>query len=79
MFSTTFEIGGVVGSALIGVMLDKYVFKNIIICLYRGSYMSANVLLNLLNKLGKRDKMLDKPHIVSPYCNKVNKFINTEA
>ena len=25
--------------------------------LYRGSYMSAHVLLNLLNKLGKRDKM----------------------
>ena len=23
----------------------------------RGSYMSANVLLNLLNELGKRDKM----------------------
>ena len=28
---------------------DKYV--------YRGSYMSAHVLLNLLNELGKRDKM----------------------
>ena len=25
--------------------------------LYRGSYMSAHVLLNLLNELGKRDKM----------------------
>ena len=25
--------------------------------IYRGSYMSAHVLLNLLNKLGKRDKM----------------------
>ena len=24
----------------------------------RGSYMSAHVLLNLLNELGKRDKML---------------------
>ena len=47
MFSTTFEIGGVVGSALIGVMLDKYVFQNIIIPLYRGSYMSSHVLLNL--------------------------------
>ena len=46
MFSTTFEIGGVVGSALIGVMLDKYVFKNIIIRLYRGSKMNTQVLLN---------------------------------
>ena len=26
-------------------------------CLYRGSYMSDHVLLNLLNELGKRDKM----------------------
>ena len=25
--------------------------------LYRGSYMSVHVLLNLLNELGKRDKM----------------------
>ena len=25
--------------------------------LHRGSYMSAHVLLNLLNELGKRDKM----------------------
>ena len=25
--------------------------------LYRGSYMSAHALLNLLNDLGKRDKM----------------------
>ena len=26
-------------------------------CRYRGHYMSAHVLLNLLNELGKRDKM----------------------
>ena len=26
-------------------------------CIYRGSYMSAHVLLNLLNQLGKREKM----------------------
>ena len=25
--------------------------------IYRGSYMSAHVLLNLLNELGKRNKM----------------------
>ena len=29
----------------------------------RGSYMSAHVLLNLLNKLGKRDKMRGLPSI----------------
>ena len=31
----------------------------------RGSYMSAHVLLNLLNKLGKRDKMRGLPSILS--------------
>ena len=31
----------------------------------RGSYMSAHVLLNLLNKLGKRDKMQGLPSILS--------------
>ena len=28
-----------------------------VVDLYRGSYMGAHVLLNLLNELGKRDKM----------------------
>ena len=32
---------------------------------YRGSYMSAHVLLNLLNELGKRDKMRCLPSILS--------------
>ena len=36
------------------------VFNNI----YRGSYMSAHVLLNLLNKLMKRDKMPGLPSIL---------------
>ena len=30
-------------------------------CLYRESYMSAHVLLNLLNELGKRNKMQSLP------------------
>ena len=33
--------------------------------LYRGSYMSACVLLNLLNKSRKRDKMQGLPSILS--------------
>ena len=41
--------------------------------------MSAHVLLNLLNELGKRDKMLGKPCILSLFCNKFNKFNNTRA
>ena len=38
------------------VHIDKLV-------IYRGSYMSAHVLLNLLNKLRKRDKMRGLPSI----------------
>ena len=38
--------------------------------------MSAHVLLKLLNKLGKRDKMWGLPNILSPFCNKFNKFNN---
>ena len=30
---------------------------------YRGSYMSAHVLLNVLNELGKRDKLRGLPGI----------------
>ena len=43
--------------------------------------MSAHVLLNLLNKLGKRDKMrgLPKPRILSLFRKEFNKFNNTKA
>ena len=37
-----------------------------VIILYRGSYMSAHVLLDLLNELGKRDKMRGFLFIVTP-------------
>ena len=36
--------------------------------------MSAHVLLNLLNELGKRDKMRGLPSILSIFRNKFNKF-----
>ena len=40
--------------------------------------MCAHVLLNLLNELGKRDKMRGLPSIF-PFCNELNKFNNTRA
>ena len=45
----------------------------------RGSYMSAHVLLNLLNELGKSDKMRGLPSILLLFRNEFNKFNNTEA
>ena len=39
----------------------------------------APVLLNLLNLLRKRDKMLGKPHILSLFPNLFNKFNRTWA
>ena len=45
----------------------------------KGSYMSAHVLLNLLNELGKRDKMRGLPSILSLFRNEFNKFNNTRA
>ena len=47
--------------------------------IYRGSDMSAHVLLNLLNELGKRDKMRGLPSILSLFRNEFNKFNNTRA
>ena len=46
---------------------------------HRGSYMSDHVLLNLLNELGKRDKMRGLPSILSLFRNEFNKFNNTRA
>ena len=47
--------------------------------LNRGSYMSAYVLLNLLNELGKRDKMRSLTSILSFFRNEFNKFNNTKT
>ena len=47
--------------------------------LYTGSYMSAHVLLKLLNELRKRDKMRGLPRILSLFRNEFNKFNNTGA
>ena len=41
--------------------------------------MSAYVLLNLLNELGKRDKMRGLPSILSLLRDEFNKFNNTRA
>ena len=47
--------------------------------LYRGSYMNAHVLLNLLNKMGKKDKTRGLLSILSLFRNEFNKFNNTGA
>ena len=49
------------------------------ITLHRGSYMSAHVLLNLLNKLGKRDKIRGLPSILSLFHNEFDKFNKARA
>ena len=41
--------------------------------------MSAHVLLKLLSKFGKRDKMRGLPSILSLFLNKFNKFKTTGA
>ena len=41
--------------------------------------MSAHTLLNLLNELGKRDKMRGLSSILSLFRNEFNKFNNTGA
>ena len=48
-------------------------------CKHRGSYMSAHVLLNLLNELWKRDKMRGLSSILSRFRNEFNKFNNIGA
>ena len=47
--------------------------------LNKESYMSTHVLLNLLNELGKRDKMEGLLSILSLFRNEFNKFNNKEA
>ena len=72
-----FDIGQIlkgIGNTFVKI---QSTFKDIVI--HRGSYMSAHVLLNLLNELGKRDKMRGLPSILSLFRNEFNKFNNTRA
>ena len=57
----------------------QYLLFHVGLKLNTGSYMSAHVLLNLLNELGKRDKMRGLPSILSLFRNEFNKFNNTRA
>ena len=41
--------------------------------------MSAHIVLNLSNELGKRDKIRGLPSILSLFHNVFNKFNNTKA
>ena len=41
--------------------------------------MTAHVLLNLLNELGKKDKMRGLQSILTLFCNELNKFNYTRA
>ena len=46
---------------------------------HRGSYRSAHVLLNLLNEMGKSDKMRGLPSISLLFRNEFNEFNNSGA
>ena len=61
------------------LLITSLIFSIFLLALYRGSYMSAHVLLNLLNELGKRDKMQGLPSILSFFRNEFNKFNTTGA
>ena len=66
-------------SAVFDVLNNMWSTENHNRSLHRGTYMSAHVLLNLLNELRKRDKMRGLPSILSLFRNEFNKFNNTRA
>ena len=51
--------------------------KHINCDIHKGSYMSARIILNLLNELGKRDKMRGLQAFYLFFRNEFNKFNNT--
>ena len=60
----------------IAIMAHEHIYK------YKYNtvqYRSVHVLLNLLNELGKGDKMRGLPSILSLFRNEFNKFNNTRA
>ena len=61
-------------SFMCGLYVDCFVSL-----VHKGSNMSAHVLLNLLYKLRKRDKMRGIPSILSLFRKEFNKFNNSGA
>ena len=59
--------------------LGSFIWSIAVYVLYRRSYMSVHVLLNLLNKLRKRDKMRGLPSILSLFRNEFHKLNNTRG
>ena len=59
--------------------LKMIVWKITNTSLYKGSYMSAHVLLNLLNELGKKIRCEAMQSILSGFPNEFNKFNYTGA
>ena len=53
--------------------------KEALLAINRGSYMSAQVLLNLFNELRKSNKMKGLLSILSPFRIKFKKINNTRA
>ena len=65
---------------LVNVPLEKLIFHTSIDNeLESGSYMSDDVLLNLLNELGKTDNIRGLANVLSFFRNKFNKIPNTGA
>ena len=61
------------------IYLVNYQLNLCFACSNREYYISAHVLLNILNKLRKRDKMGGLPSILSLFHNDFNKFNNARA
>ena len=59
--------------------LETSLFSQLTHAIHRGYYISTHVLLNLLNELGKRDKMRGLLSILSLFRNEFNKFNDTGA
>ena len=62
---------------IIMMMIMMLILK--IVMIYRGSYMSAYVLLSLLNELRKRNKMRGLPNILFLFLNEFDKSNKTGA
>ena len=73
-FSTDEELTEALGHVSDGIFKVFVTTKGGEYVSHRGSYMSAHVLLNLLNELGKSDKMRGLPSILLLFRNSFNKF-----
>ena len=73
------RLGGCAGRSESSECTSFDLAYEILVLIYRGSYISAHVFIEFIKQVGESVKMRDLQSILSLFCHLFNKFNNTRA